>query len=119
MSMFAGLQALQRVLNDFRLSRGSNTLDVEIDAKQGFFAQLNWCLYILAYCEDRGLHPKSLIGAHYAATPNRDWFHDFFDEGEASERAGLSRGVPNGSKGAELSIQHINETRLRACTRRP
>jgi len=109
--MFARFQTLQRALNEFRISRESNTLDVEIDARLGFFAQLNWCLYILAYCEDHRLHPRiRLIGAQYAATPNRDWFHDFFDEREANERASLSRGAPNNSKGAGLSIQHINET---------
>lgn len=109
--MLARFHALQRILNEFRISRESNTLDVEIDATLGFFAQLNWCLYILAYCEDHDLHPKiRLIGAQYGAAPNRDWFHDFFDEMEASERAGLSRGEPNDGKVAKISIQHINET---------
>lgn len=113
MSFFARRHALRRMLNGLRLSRGANALDVEIDAKLGFFAQLNWCLYILAYCEERALHPNiRLIGAQYGVASNRDWFHDFFDEVEGNEHAGLSHGESNGNKVAKLSIRHINETRF-------
>jgi Nodulation protein Z (NodZ) len=111
MSGFAGRHTLRRVVNEFQLRREAKTLALEIDAKLGFFAQLNWCLYILAYCEERGLHPTiRLTGAQYSETPNRDWFHDFFDENHSREGAIDAPQETEASREITLSIRHINET---------
>ncbi len=103
----------QRILNDFRLRRGSNILAVEIHADVGFFAQLNWCLYMLAYCGERGLTPRiRLTGAAYANIPGQDWFHDYFVEAEDYVDGTNSPEPMNKGCIISLSIGHINETRF-------
>lgn len=115
MSGIFRLHALKRVVNELRLRRGAGTLAVEIDARLGFFAQLNWCLYILAYCSEHGLHPRiRLTGAQYGNGHNRDWFHEFFDEKEATSRADVSQASTAEGSEIALSIGHINETAFAA-----
>lgn len=106
MAYFPRLQVPLRVINELRLNKRSDTLAVEIDASLGFFAQLNWCLYILAYCEQHDLRPRiKLTGTQYSDLPNYDWFHDFFKE---KTEPGSTHGVRTSS----LSIRHIRETRF-------
>ncbi|WP_193198846.1 nodulation protein NodZ [Nostoc sp. MG11] len=52
----------------------------------GFFAQLNWCLYILSFCEDKGLIPDIyLTGENYLAPElGENWFRYFFEVPELS-----------------------------------
>jgi hypothetical protein len=100
------LQAPRRILNEFRLSMRMDALSVEIHADVGFFAQLNWCLYILAYCEQRRLIPEiNLTGAQYGEGRSQDWFHDFFEEKE------VARGQ-RGRHASSLYIRHIEETKF-------
>jgi len=102
------LQAPLRILNEMRLSKRADALAVEINAGLGFFAQLNWCLYILAYCEQHGLLPRiRLTGSQYSDMPDHDWLHDFFDDAlDVSSSSGL--------RTSSLSIRHIRETRFAA-----
>ena len=57
-------------------------LHVEIDHHSGgFFAQLNWCLYIFAFSKMHSLTPRvSLVSDNYrnASSPKRDWFTNYF-----------------------------------------
>jgi hypothetical protein len=79
------LLPVRRLLNDWRLSKQKVNLDIEIHATVGFFAQLNWCLYALAYCEQHNLNPRiRLTGPIYSDLPRHDWFHDFFEETDAA-----------------------------------
>lgn len=54
-------------------------LSVCIDARVGFFAQMNWVLAILAHCEERGLRPHiELTGPFYAEVSGENWLERFF-----------------------------------------
>lgn len=108
MARFPRLQVPLRMMNEFRLGKRSDTLAMEINASFGFFAQLNWCLYILAYCEQHRLHPQiRLTGAQYSDLADHDWLHDFFDDNlEPSSKTGV--------RTSSLSIRHIGETRFAA-----
>ena len=106
MAHFPRLQIPLRMMNELRLSKRSDTLAVEVNAGLGFFAQLNWCLYILAYCERRRLHPRiRLTGAQYSDLPDHDWLHDFFEDA-------LEPASKPGVRTSSLSIRHIHETRF-------
>ena len=102
------LQAPLRILNEMRLNKRADVLAVEINAGLGFFAQLNWCLYVLAYCEHHRLLPRiRLTGSQYSDLPDQDWFHDFFDDTlDVSSSSSL--------RTSSLSIRHIRETRFAA-----
>lgn len=110
MAHFPRLQAPRRILNELRLRRRSDTVAVDIDATVGFFAQLNWCLYILAYCEQHRLNPRvRFLSAQYSNVPNHDWFHDFFEE---KPEPHTSRQSALQGHTSPLSIKHIHETRF-------
>lgn len=54
-------------------------LAVDIHARVGFFAQLNWTLSILAHCERYGLRPYiQLTSPAYAEYEGEDWFGTYF-----------------------------------------
>jgi len=53
---------------------------VEINAKIGFFAQLNWCLCIFAHCERFDLRPAILLSSpFYVRIKGESWLDYFFD----------------------------------------
>lgn len=53
---------------------------IHIDAKVGFFAQLNWCLYIFAYCEQFNLSPSVVLSSPlYTRSKGEDWLGFYFD----------------------------------------
>ncbi len=55
-------------------------LAVDIDAWVGLFAQLTWVVYLLQYCEERGLEPRiRLIGPLYSRIPGQDWLGELFE----------------------------------------
>ena len=65
--------------NSDRLKPGA--INIEINhAYGGFFAQLNWCLYIFAYAKAKSLSAHvSLVSLNYrSGMIRRDWFPDFF-----------------------------------------
>lgn len=64
-----------------RAKNNDGVFAVDIESDIGMFAQLNWCLYIFAHCDQNGLRPSiRLSGANYRA-PGRDanWFSYHFD----------------------------------------
>jgi Nodulation protein Z (NodZ) len=69
-----------RVLDNERRNHG--ILSVRIDATTGFFAQLNWCLYIFAHCDERATIPRiTLTSSNYVnAQRGPDWFRYFFEQ---------------------------------------
>jgi hypothetical protein len=79
------LQPVRRLVNSLRLLQRTDVLGFEIHAQWiGFFAQLTWCLYFLAYCEKRKRNPfLRLTGTMYGDNPQYDWFHDYFEETNA------------------------------------
>lgn len=112
MSTLPRIYAPRRILNTYRLKRKSSVLAVDIRADLGFFAQLNWCLYILAYCEQYELIPRiRLIGGNYAEEEGHDWLHDFLVERDEAEFSGRIRSS-TAHRITHLSIQHIRETQF-------
>ena len=56
-------------------------IDIEINHMNGgFFAQINWCLYIFAYAKANSVVSRvSLVSRNYQTNPTkRDWFVDYF-----------------------------------------
>lgn len=61
-------------------------LAVGIDARVGFFAQMTWCLMIVAHCEQHGLRPYLKLSAHlYADYLGENWLERFFDNLQLAE----------------------------------
>lgn len=53
---------------------------VDICAKVGFFAQLNWCLYIFSYCDRFNLTPVILLSSPlYVRSKGENWLDYFFE----------------------------------------
>ena len=105
---FPRLHTPRRMLNELRLNQRSDRLAIEIHSDLGFFAQLNWCLYILAYCEQQCLSPRiRLTGASYAECSGQDWFHEFFEENPGDR---TRNNAPGRVHPKSLKIHHIQET---------
>jgi len=102
------LRPIRRFLNKSRFKGKNGVLAVDIHANNiGFFAQLNWCLYVLACCENRKLAPRlRLTGPLYGDVPNHDWFHDFFED------ADVIKAPAEPADSQFLRIMHIQETDL-------
>lgn len=63
-----------RFKNKSYLANCKNTLAIQIDADCGLFAQLNWCLVIVWYAQQRGLIPQiSAISKNYGGN-GVNWF---------------------------------------------
>lgn len=53
---------------------------VDIKARVGFFAQLNWCLYVFAHCERYKLKPAIMLSSpFYARHEGDNWLDYYFD----------------------------------------
>lgn len=60
--------------------RNQGIFAVNIHAKIGFFAQLNWCLYIFAHCERFNLRPViRLTSPFYVSATGDSWLDYFFE----------------------------------------
>lgn len=60
--------------------RNQGIYAIHIHAKVGFFAQLNWCLYIFANCERFNLRPHILLTSpYYVRTDGDNWLDYFFE----------------------------------------
>jgi hypothetical protein len=102
------LRPVWRLINGWRLQGKTGEWSIDLHASNGFFAQLTWCVYLLAYCEEQKRKPViRLKGWVYADAPNHDWFHDFFEETGTLASSG-ERLDPQGLK--PLRITHIQET---------
>jgi hypothetical protein len=62
-------------------------LALDIRAEIGFFAQLNWCLYIFAHCEANNLRPYIILsGKNYLDEGiGSSWFDYFFENKQLSD----------------------------------
>jgi Nodulation protein Z (NodZ) len=99
---------LWRVVNEFRLQGRAGKWPIELDANNGFFAQLNWCVYLLAYCEEQKRVPAlRLTSWMYSDLPNHDWFHDYFEDVYTAASSAVLR---NPQRLRPLRITHIQET---------
>ena len=59
---------------------------VNINAKVGFFAQLNWCLYIFAHCERFNLKPSVFLASpFYTRFKGENWLEYYFDSLKLTE----------------------------------
>lgn len=69
---------------------------VDICARVGLFAQMNWLLYVLEHCERRALKPWVRLSSPYYCAPTRgaDWLEHFFDWRQLGpqERAQIASG---------------------------
>jgi hypothetical protein len=64
------------------IQRGNNGIfSIEIESRIGFFAIMQMVLFILTYCEEKGLYPDvSAAGGIYGEpTAKVDWFRQLFD----------------------------------------
>lgn len=71
-----------------RARNNAGVFAVDIESDIGMFAQLNWCLYIFAHCDQNGLRPYvRLSGANYQGPgSDRDWFGYHFENLALTER---------------------------------
>lgn len=52
--------------------RNGGVYAIDLCARVGFFAQMNWLLYILRHCEQRGLVPRVRFSSPWYVDPARD-----------------------------------------------
>ncbi len=63
---------------------------ISVNSDTGFFAQLNWCAYILSYCEEVKKSPAiQLTSRLYTIQPGDNFLDYFFDHSQLSERQTL------------------------------
>lgn len=80
-SFLVGLDAkLKRYYCPIQQRNNSGIYAVNIRARVGFFAQLNWCLGIFAHCQRYGLRPYVILSSpFYTQSKGDNWFEYFFD----------------------------------------
>lgn len=67
--------------------RNNGIYAVNIHAKVGFFAQLNWCLYIFSHCERHGLKPIIFLSSpFYVRASGENWLEYFFEGPKLAEK---------------------------------
>ncbi|MDO9207170.1 MAG: nodulation protein NodZ [Sulfuricurvum sp.] len=77
---------------------------VNINAKVGFFAQLNWCLYIFANCERFNLRPIILLTSpFYVRSKGESWLDYFFENRKLTT---LDRGLIDNRS---VKFSHISD----------
>jgi hypothetical protein len=107
-------QLARRLADAFRFRvaviRNRPDLPIELHAQNGLFAQLNWCLYICKYCEERGLRPRlRLTGPNYGDVAGEDWLSPFV-------RIGTETAVDRERR--YLRMTHISELGIAGTYRR-
>lgn len=97
---------------------------VHMTARVGFFAQLNWCLYIYAHCERFKLKPSVFLDSpFYTRSQGENWIEYYFDELQLTDadraliHSGKVRysyvssieqmGLP-GDYGKKMTLEHAN-----------
>jgi len=79
------LDARRKLLHlRYRERHNRGVFSVEIHSTNGLFAQLTWCLYIFAYCDERSLIPHVVLTSPNYVNPlvGPDWFQYFFEQHE-------------------------------------
>lgn len=81
---------------------------VNIKAEVGFFAQLNWCIYVFAHCEQFGLKPAVILSSpFYTCQKGDNWLAYYFD-GPAIPDKGVDWAPGLGVKVSHAStIRHL------------
>ena len=76
------LRRIRRLWWGLRMQANDGVCSVEIANRHvGFFAQMNWCLYIFQHCERHGVIPDIRLTGDVYLDPDRgpSWFDYFFD----------------------------------------
>lgn len=77
---------------------------VNIHARVGFFAQLNWCLYIFSNCEKFNLKPIVILSSpFYVRAKGENWLEYFFENRNLSKMD--RKLIDNGS----ITFSHISD----------
>jgi Nodulation protein Z (NodZ) len=77
------LRARRKLLRlRYRERHNHGVISVEMYSTNGMFAQLTWCLYIFAYCDERRLIPHVILTSPNYVNPGvgPDWFQYFFEQ---------------------------------------
>lgn len=79
---------------------------VNIRAEVGFFAQLNWCIYVFAHCKQLGLKPAVTLSSPFYTCENGDnWLAYYFD-GPAISAEGT-----DWMAGLDVKVSHVSTIR--------
>lgn len=90
--------------------RNNGVYAVDIEARVGFFAQMNWCLYVFAHAERNGLIPHVALSSPFYTLSKGDNVLDYFFEPRAGDGR-LGGAAPN--RTFRISrITDIAQTRL-------
>lgn len=92
-----------------RANRGVCSIEIA-GTGPGFFAYLTWCLWILRYCEVRGLSPDIRLTSDTYRDPNRgpNWLNDFFDWCPPVSQGEIAKLIRSTQKVLELEdIEHV------------
>ncbi|QPK62483.1 hypothetical protein IVG45_16730 [Methylomonas sp. LL1] len=70
----------------FQQKRNHGIYAININSTNGFFAQLNWCIYIFDYCDHLGLRPFiHLSSPFYTVKAGDNWLDYFFTQNQATK----------------------------------
>jgi len=85
----------QRLLWTIPMRANEGICSVEITSHCGFFAQMNWCLFILQYCERHDLIPDLRLAGGVYLDHNRgpNWLDYYFDVARPMMSEELARRV--------------------------
>ena len=88
----------------FQQRRNHGIYAININAKVGLFAQLNWCLYVFAHCESFNLVPNILLtGPFYTRSKGENWLDYFF------ENRRLTSANRNLVVNGQIKLSHISD----------
>lgn len=92
-----------------RILERNGALQIEIDSTLGFFAQLNWCVYILSYCIQHNVVPRFRLVGENLIDPGKgsDWFAYFFEMKVGAPASGT--GDPSHPVTDYCRIHHIRD----------
>jgi hypothetical protein len=93
-----------------RMRDNQNVCSVEINAQFGFFAQMTWCLWILSYCEGRGIIADLRLTSEIYRDRSRgsNWLTHYFDATLPITSEEIAKRVKYTKKVAELEdLEHL------------
>jgi hypothetical protein len=93
-----------------RMRDNQNVCSVEINAQFGFFAQMTWCLWILSYCEGRGIIADLRLTSEIYRDRSRgsNWLTHYFDATLPITSEEIAKRVKYTKKVTELEdLEHL------------
>lgn len=88
------LRCSQRLLWTIPMQENAGICSFEITSTSGFLAQLNWCLFMLQYCELHELIPDlSFAGVYLDPDRGPNWLNYYFDISRAITSEEVARRV--------------------------